>query len=31
MCLLALGIGSTHTTDVKAVVTYDNKSGKASM
>jgi len=30
MCALALGIGSTHTTEDKDIVTYDNKSGKAS-
>jgi len=31
MCALALGIGSTYTTDVKDIVTDDNKSGKATM
>ena len=30
MCALALGIGSTYTTDVKDIVTYDNISGNAS-
>jgi len=30
MCALALGIGSTYTTEVKDIVTYDNNSGKAS-
>jgi len=30
MCVLELGIGFTYTTDVKDIVTYDNKSGKAS-
>jgi len=30
MCVLALGIASTYTTEVKDMVTYHNKSGKAS-
>jgi len=30
MFALALGMGSTYTTDVKDIVTYDKKSSKAS-
>jgi len=30
MCALALGIGFTYSTDVNDIVTYDNKSGKAT-
>jgi len=31
MCLVGLGIVSTYTTEVKDIVTYDNKSDIASM
>jgi len=30
MCVLELGIGSTYTADVKDIVTFDDKSDKAS-